>query len=423
MSTEDLIMRFGVALAAGLVVGVERGWRDRDAPAGSRTAGVRTYGLSALLGAVVAAVGAATGSPLVPAAGLATFAAAFAWFKSREAAHERGFSVTDVVAALAVFGVGALAVAGDPVAAAAGVAVAGILASREFLHGLLKRMTWAELRSALLLLAMTVVAMPLLPNRAVDPFGGVVPREIWGFTVLTAGISYAGCVGVKVAGPARGLLISSLAGALASSTAVTLAYARRAAAGEPSGTLSGGAALAALVSILRVLCIVAVVTPRLLALLTPPALAGAGAFGAAALVLLRRGGAAEAGRQTVLGNPFDLKPLLAFAAAFAAVAFAAAWLTSVVGSGALLASSGVFGVLDVDVATLTAARLAGVSVPLELAAQAILLALAVNAVARVALAAAGPFTYTGRLLAATALALGAGAAAMLSLDWLAPVRG
>lgn len=83
MGETTLIVRFGIALAIGLVVGLERGWRERDAPAGSRTAGIRTYGLSALLGAVVAAVANGLASPVLVAAGLAAFGAVFAWFASR----------------------------------------------------------------------------------------------------------------------------------------------------------------------------------------------------------------------------------------------------------------------------------------------------------------------------------------------------
>jgi uncharacterized membrane protein (DUF4010 family) len=202
--TDSMILRLGFALAIGLIVGIERGWRERDAPAGSRTAGIRTYGLSGLLGGVFAALAQVVGAPLLLAVGFLGFAAVFAWFKVREEQADESFSVTGVVAALVVFGLGALAVAGDSkAAAAAGVATAGLLALRDPLHGFLERLTWRELRSALLLAAMTVIVLPTLPNTTIDPWGGVNPRKIWFFTVLTAGISYAGYVAVKVAGPAR----------------------------------------------------------------------------------------------------------------------------------------------------------------------------------------------------------------------------
>lgn len=110
---DSLIPRLGLALAIGLLVGLERGWRERDAPDRSRTAGIRTYGISGLLGGLFAALGDAVGSITILTAGFVVFTAVFAWFKLREAAHDDDFSVTGVVAGMAVFALGALAVTGD----------------------------------------------------------------------------------------------------------------------------------------------------------------------------------------------------------------------------------------------------------------------------------------------------------------------
>ena len=180
----------------------------------------------------------------------------------------------------------------------------------------------------------------------------------------------------------------------------------RASPGEAAGPLAGGAALAALVSVLRVLTIVGFVAPGLLWHLAPPALAGAAVFGSVAALLLWRRTTEDGVRQQPHGNPFELKPLLVFALAFVVVAFVAAWLTQRVGGSGLLVSSAVFGAVDVDVATLTAARLAGVSVTANQASDAILLALAVNAVTRVIFgSAAGSTAYALRLAGAAASAL------------------
>jgi uncharacterized membrane protein (DUF4010 family) len=414
MTFESLVARLATALAIGLMVGVERGWRDREDPAGSRTAGIRTYSLSALLGAVLAVIAEHLGSPILLGTGFATYAAVFAWFKSREAQHDHDFSVTGVVAALLVFALGALCIVSDPRAAAVvGVATVALLASREFLHTALRRLTWIELRSALLLLAMTVVVLPLLPDRTVDPFGSLNPREIWMFTVLSAAISFAGYVAVKIAGPAKGILITSLGGALVSSTAVTVAFARRAAGGEPAATLAGGAALACMVSILRVLTIVAVIAPSLLLPLGPGALSGAAIFGCAGWFLLRRRDETAPPLPTAVSNPFELVPLLAFAAMFALIVLLSGWLMTQIGTQGVFVTAGIVGLVDVDVATMTAARLGGVSIDTGTAVLAILLALAVNALARVVYAmAAGPLGYSGRLAAATAAGLCVGGSAV-----------
>ena len=163
--------------------------------------------------AVTAALTDALDAVSVLVAGFLGFAAVFAWFKAREASHDQDFSVTGVFAGLGVFLLGALAVAGDIYAAAAGgAALAAVLASREVLHGLLRRLTWIELRSAMILAVMTAIVLPLLPNRTIDPWGGLNPWEVWFFTVLIAAISYFGYVAVRVFGATQGLIVERVSG-------------------------------------------------------------------------------------------------------------------------------------------------------------------------------------------------------------------
>ncbi|MGL4325812.1 MAG: MgtC/SapB family protein [Beijerinckiaceae bacterium] len=411
---DHLIVRLVIALAIGLVVGVERGWRERDSLPGQRTAGVRTYTLIAFLGALIGVLTQVLDSGLVFGFGFMTFAGVFAWFKMHEAQHDHDFSITGTVTGLIVFVLGAICIVGDAqIAAGSGVAVAGILASREHVHGWVERLTWAELRSALLLLAMTVIVLPVLPHNPVAVLGGINPREIWIFTVLTATISFAGYAAIKIAGASKGIVISALAGAVVSSTAVTVAFARRAAAGEPARMLAGGAALAGGVSLVRTAIVAMLLAPALLPLLAAPIAAAAVVFLLTGFFLVRDGNAAADNTSTI-GNPFELKPLLLFALAFAAVSAISVWLTGRYGQSGIYLSSAVVGLLDVDVATLSAARLAGNSLSLEVAARAIFIALAVNAAARVLYGMlAGPAAFTVRLGLATLAALSAAAMALI----------
>ncbi|HSO48542.1 MAG TPA: MgtC/SapB family protein [Rhizobiaceae bacterium] len=411
---DPLIARLGLALAIGLLVGLERGWREREAPEHSRTAGIRTYGIAGLLGGVFAAIAEALSSMSVLVAGFIGFSAIFAWFKYHEAEHDEDYSVTGVIAALAVFALGALAVVGDYVAAAAGgAALAGILASREVLHGLLKRMTWVELRSALILASMTAIVLPMLPNRAVDPWGGLNPWEIWFFTVLMAAISYLGDVAVRLLGESRGLTVSALAGALLSSTAVTVALARMAKGAANPVALAGAASLAAMISLMRALLVTAIVQPSVLAAVALPALGGAAVFGCAGLLSLLRGGHGKSADPSGNArNPFDLLALLGFAAVFAVVSTLSAILARQYGTGGVVATAAFSGAFDIDVATLSALRLVSQSViDAGTAGQAVMTALAVNAVMRSVLAMlAGPLRFSLTLLAITSAALACGVA-------------
>ncbi|WP_429819720.1 MgtC/SapB family protein [Ensifer sp. B1-9] len=380
---EPLILRLGLALAIGLLVGLERGWRERDAPEGSRTAGIRTFGISALLGGIIAAMSEAQKNQIVFAAGLLGFSMSLTWFKLREARRDEDFSVTGVVAGLCVFSLGGLAVVGDYKAAAAGgAALAAVLASRELLHNLLKRLTWVELRSALVLAVMTAIGLPLLPNRAIDPWGGFNPREIWFLTVLSATISFGGYVATRLLGRTRGLLVSGLAGAIVSSTAVTASFGQKARSGEPARPLVGAASLAAAISLLRVLVIVLALSPRLLPLILLPLLTAALVSVACGSLLLAKGVPA-AGQSVDARNPFELVPLLVFVSLFAVTATLGAVLVTRIGNNSLIAISAASGIFDVDVAVLTALRSAGGTMPLETVGAAVLVAALVNAGGRI----------------------------------------
>ena len=138
-------------------------------------------------------------------------------------------------------------------------------------------------------------------------------------------------------------------------------------------------------------------------------------FGAFGVVLLWRTSSATSA-EPKLGNPFDLVPLLVFAASFAVAAAISAALTRSFGSAGVVFTSGVSGIVDVDVASLTAARLAGHAVPVSTAAEAVLLAVLLNAGMRVVAAfAIGPRGYSVVLLMATLVAAGAGLVGWLFL--------
>ncbi|MGQ3672855.1 MgtC/SapB family protein [Xanthobacter sp. TB0136] len=415
---DHLIFRLAVSLAIGLLVGLERGWREREEPAGSRTAGIRTYALCGLLGGVSAELTRELDSPVFLVTTGIVYAAIFAIFKYREMVQDHDYSITSLIAALLVFALGALAVLGETaIAGAAAIATTGLLAARDRLHGMVHNMTWPELRSALLLLGMTVIVLPLLPNHTIDPYNSINPRQIWLFMVLTASISFAGYVAVKVVGPDKGIFFSAIGGALVSSTAVTIAFARRSALGEVPGLLAGGAALAAMVSLLRVMIICAIVAPALLEPLLPPALVASVVFCVGGIWLMRHG--TQAPCESCVGNPFEFGPLLAFAGMFGIVSAFSGFLLYKVGPQSLYLVSAVAGIVDVDVPALNAARLAGGSLSLESAAQCILIAIGMNALGRVGFAAAaGTFAFSIRLAVITAGAILAGLATALALHEL-----
>lgn len=396
MDLDDLLSRFAVALGIGLLIGLERGWRTRDETPGSRTAGIRTFSLSALLGALAGALAGSVGGVASAGGGLllgvafAAFAAVFGLFCRDENRAEKTFSATTMVAGLLTFALGAYALVGD-VRAAGAIAVAAtlLLAGRENLHGLVDQVTWPELRSGLILLAMTFIVLPMVPNQDFGPFGGVNPRETWLIAIVLAGVSFAGYVAVKVLGARHGLLIAAGAGGLVSSTAVTVSNARRAAAGEGTPTLlAGGVALATAISFGRVLAIVGVLKPALLPLLGPPlAAAAVVAVAFAAVSTYWRADEDEAGEAVALRNPFSFWSVVGFAALLAAVTVAGRAVGEYLGATGAVLGAAAMGLADVDAITVAMARLVPQPLSETAATYAILAAVASNTLSKLVIGA------------------------------------
>ena len=387
----DLLQRLAVALAIGLIIGIERGWQERDVAEGERALGLRTHTLAGLLGGVWGAIARGQGGSGLIALGLAflVFAIASSVFRLREVRHQRTFGATTIVAAMMAFSLGAFAVLGDSIAAsAAGVVTACVLALKPALHSWVKRLTWQELRAGLLLLAMSVILLPVLPDRELGPLAAFNPHELWLMTVLIAVVSFIGYIAVKVAGDQKGVLLSGLAGGLVSSTAVTLSMARLAKENEDKVSLFvAGALLANLAMMLRVLVIASVFNSQMSLWLAPPLICAALSQGFAAWYLLHRGDSDNgAGRAVSVANPFELQVVLSFGALLALIGFlgkvAMIWL----GSKGVFALAAVSGIADVDAITLSMARLARDELGAATASQAVLLAIAVNTGAKAVLA-------------------------------------
>jgi len=418
MDAEELIRRLAAALAIGLLVGTERHWRERQEAAGRRTAGVRTFALTGLLGGVIAVLASGlgqNGGALLLGFGLAALLAAQLPFALREADAENKVSATGLVAALGTYSLGALAVLGDmAVAGAAAVAMTAILAARESLHGLMTRITWAELRSALVLLSMTLLVMPLVPDEPIALLGGLNPGKIWRLAILLAAISYLGYLAVRLMGPERGLVLSGAAGGLVSSTAVTLSNARAASKGGAAVALAAGALIAGAVSCLRTIGIVLFIAPAVAALLFAPLGAAALGMALAGLALARRANA-DGAPATALGNPFELAAVLKIALLLAVVALTSKLAAEKLGPTAVLAVSALTGLADVDAVALSVPLLAPATLSLEVAAQAVLAAVGMNICAKAAYAMILGGGRFGLTYAALSLAAGAAGAATLLL--------
>jgi uncharacterized membrane protein (DUF4010 family) len=198
--------------------------------------------------------------------------------------------------------------------------------------------------------------------------------------VLIAGIGLASYVALRVAGTRGGAILSGILGGLVSSTATTVLYARRA-AGSPAleRVAFGAVPLANLVPLARIALLTAVVSPALLPRLAP-ALGAALAAGVLvwAAGFSRSAPQAEAGTPEI-HNPAEMGTALRFAAVYALVLLAAAWLSELAGPRGLYAAALASGIVDIDAITLSALNLFGEGrAEAQVAALAIVLAYCAN---------------------------------------------
>ncbi len=352
----EMALRLAVAALAGLAVGVEREWSLKTRGLPQRLAGVRTFLLLAVLGAIAAELSLAgfAGAAFALAAGTAALVVV-----GYVAVSRRGeVDATTEVAALVVIGAGTFAGCGWlALASGLSVATALVLLEKSRIHDLVFRIGSAELSAGMRFAVLALVVLPLLPEGPFGPAPGVRPREIWSLVLLFSGLSFASFIALRVAGPAKGYGVSGLLGGLISSTAVSLNFSRESAKSpQLGGLLAFGVLAACTVLYVRVLVLSTALHPGVglaaLRFALPPLAAGV----ALILVFLRRFEGTPAGAAEP-ANPLRFVSALTMAFAFQAVLYLMTWVKHRFGEAGVFVSAALIGLTDVDVLTFSMTKL------------------------------------------------------------------
>ncbi len=342
------------ALAVGVLIGLERGWREREGAAGSRVAGLRTFALFGFLGGVLGALRESLG-PWPVAAGLAGLSL-LTTVSYREGVRIHGnLSATTAVAALMTYALGALAGVGQPaIAVGAAVMVAMLLDLRPTLHRWLRLVQHRELSAALQLLVLSLVVLPLLPDAGYGPYGALNPYRLWWAVVLIAELSLCGDIAIRFTGPQRGIFWTGVLGGLASSTAATLTLSRRARSGPALAHAAAAGILAACAMMFfRMTVVVLSLQPALAWSLGPPMVGAAVALLGMGLWQWKRqtSGDVAADADAVAG--FDLSTALGFGAFLGVMMVVTRASRQWLGDPGIYAVATLSGLADVDAITIT----------------------------------------------------------------------
>ena len=348
-SAEAFLPGLALALAVGLLIGVERGWRLRDEAAGGRVAGIRTFALLGLIGGVagLGLAGPFQALAIVIAAGAI---AALLLGYAGDMRRDNNVSATSALAGVLTIGLGAMATTGHMALASVGAGAATILlASRAPLHQAIESTSERDIQALLRLVLVVFVILPLLPDRAMGPLEALNPYRLWTVVVITGAISFIGYLLVRWLGEQRGAMLMAAVGALVSSTAVTVEAARRVRQGAAPAA-HAMVAIASTIMFLRSLVLVALMAPLALAPFAALILPGLAISAAAASALFYLARDRSAAMETGALRPPGLGLAFLFASTVAILSIATVWAQGYWGgdSGAILIALG--GTADIDAA-------------------------------------------------------------------------
>ena len=357
----ELIQTFAISFGLGVLVGMQRQRAD------SRIAGIRTFPLLTLFGTLVALLSSAF-SGWVMAAGILAVTGMIVVgnvMKMREVSlkpdsdpEKSGAGQTTEAAMLLMFGIGAYLAIGDKaIAIALGAAVAVLLYLKESLHAAIDRIGDKDFKAIMLFVAISMIILPILPNQNFGPYGVLNLYNIWLMVVLIVGLSLCGYFGYKLFGERAGTLLSGLLGGVISSTATTVAYARRTANSPAASSLAAIVIMiASAIAILRSIIEIAVVAGETLSVTGPP-------LGIMFLVMLLLAGIAYFRHQEEEtdipepSNPAQLKSALIFGALYALVLLGVSAAKDYLGQGGMYVVAIISGLTDMDAITLSTSNL------------------------------------------------------------------
>ncbi|MEO6966803.1 MAG: DUF4010 domain-containing protein [Acidobacteriaceae bacterium] len=333
----DIAVKAIVAISIGLLVGFEREWANKDI-------GVRTFALTSLLGLLASLVDPRFG---LLAGASVLLLIVFLNFHSVQLAHK--LEATTSVALIVVFMLGVLVGNGHlftPIACA--IVVTLLLSLKTQFHAFAGGLRQEEVKSAILLGLLGFVIWPLLPNRFVDPWGLLDPREAWIIVIVVASLGFINYVLLRVYG-SKGIYPTAILGGLVNSTATVAEMASTLPATGLTKAIVPVVLLISIAMISRNLLILAIFSPHSIRSALLPLLAMAFIAAGWAYSERKKSKDVQMDGKLPLASPVSLKKVLTFAALFLAIqivgtiaqrAFGSAGLQVISVLGGLVSSAG-----------------------------------------------------------------------------------
>lgn len=374
---------FAVALGIGFLIGLERE-RSKGTGAGRRPAGIRTFALAALLGALAMHLGGTLLLAMVTAGVMGLTALSYA----RDRGDDPGLT-TEIGLVMAPL-LGGLAMSDTSLAAGLGTAVAVIFAAKTALHGFVTRvLTATEVTDGLIFAVASLIVWPQLPDRYLGPFQALNPHKLWLLVILIMAIGACGHAATRALGARFGLPVTGLASGFISSSATIGSMAGRATRTPASvNSAVAGAAFSTVATFIQLALLLAALSRAVLLLLAPALATGALVAMLYGLVFALRPAHPDASQPVEAGRAFNIAGAFGLAAMIAVMLICAAALKSWFGEAGITAGAAIAGFADAHAPTISVASLvASANMTPQDAVTPILIAVTSNTITKTVLAA------------------------------------
>jgi uncharacterized membrane protein (DUF4010 family) len=340
--------------------------------------GVRTFPLIGLIGYALALL--AEGQLLPVTLGFAVVAAFLVVSYRYKLSTSTRAGVTSEMSGLATYLIGAL-VYKEQYWIATTLSIAGILLLelKAGLENLTKRIAPNEILTFTKFLLLTVVILPVLPNRDLGPFQ-INPFKTWLVVVAVSAISYGSYVIGLLTKGQGGILVAAILGGAYSSTVTTIVMARRAVRENRPHLFAGGTLIASGMMYIRLTVLLGIFNRNLMVLLWP-------SFAVLAVLAIAAGWLWSRLPDSKTGplrpeyqakNPLEFRAAFLFGVLFIGMVIITHYALVYLGKTGLYSLASVMGVVDVDPFILGMTQTTGGATPIAEAAVAILIAAASN---------------------------------------------
>ncbi|MBI2152064.1 MgtC/SapB family protein [Candidatus Woesearchaeota archaeon] len=372
-----------LAIALGVLIGLEREYAKYH-QRGHAFAGIRTFPLIALMGALAAMLGQSI-SPwiLYISLFLLGIIIAIAYFLLGEQDRQHTGATSEIAAFLTFF-VGMFAFYGElTFAVTLAIVITLILYARSVLHHFAEKITREEMRDTIIFVLLAFVVLPLLPNQWYGPFDFFNPYLLWLMIVLISGISFIGYALIRWFGE-RGIGLAGLLGGLVGSTALTMHFAQRSQKQKKIyRALALGVILATGVMFIRLLLEMLAVNRKFFGIMLIPLIILSLICAAYAYFFWKKHSSVDA--EIELDSPLRLAPALEFGLLFLVV------LALIKIAGIYFPKEGIYGLsflsglVNLDAITITLAQLSELAFTSQVAARSMLLAVMANLLVKICL--------------------------------------